>query len=188
MKLKSFCTAKETISKVKRQPSDWDKITANKATDKGLISKIYKQLLQLNCICFKSVSNITISSVQFSHSVMSDSETPWTAAYQASLSNINSQSPPKTMSIDSMMPSNHLILCHPLLFLPSIFPSIRVFSNESAFSSGGQSIGVSASTSVLPVNTQDWFPFGWTGWISLQWWYYFSNSQEFMCLWFNLWK
>ena len=48
MKLKSFCTKKETISKVKRQPSDWEKITANEATDKGLISKIYKQLLQLN--------------------------------------------------------------------------------------------------------------------------------------------
>ena len=48
MKLKSFCTAKETISKVKRQPSDWEKITANEATDKGLISKIYKQLLQLS--------------------------------------------------------------------------------------------------------------------------------------------
>ena len=48
MKLKSFCTTKETISKVKRQPSDWEKIRANKATDKGLISKIYKQLLQLN--------------------------------------------------------------------------------------------------------------------------------------------
>ena len=48
MKLKSFCTTKETISKVKRQPSDWEKITANEATGKGLISKIYKQLLQLN--------------------------------------------------------------------------------------------------------------------------------------------
>ena len=48
MKLKSFCTAKETISKVKRQPSDWEKIIANEATDKRLISKIYKQLLQLN--------------------------------------------------------------------------------------------------------------------------------------------
>ena len=48
MKLKSFCTAKETVSKVKRQPSDWEKIIANEATDKGLISKIYKQLLQLN--------------------------------------------------------------------------------------------------------------------------------------------
>ena len=63
------------------------------------------------------------------------------------------------------MPSNHLILWHPLLLLPSIFPSIRVFSNESE--SGGQSIGVSASASVLPMNTQDWFPLGWTDWISL---------------------
>ena len=58
--------------------------------------------------------------------------TPWTTARQASLSITNSQSPPKPISIESMMPSNHLILWHPLLFLPSIFPSIRVFSNESA--------------------------------------------------------
>ena len=58
--------------------------------------------------------------------------TPWTAAHQASLSITNSQSPPKLMSIKSVMPSNHLILCHPLLLLPSIFPSTRVFSNESA--------------------------------------------------------
>ena len=58
--------------------------------------------------------------------------TPWTAACQASLSITNTQSPPKPMSIESMMPSNHLILCCPLLLLPSFFPSIRVFSNESA--------------------------------------------------------
>ena len=58
--------------------------------------------------------------------------TPWTAARQASLSITNSQSLPKLMSIESVMPSNHLILCRPLLLLPSIFPSIRVFSNESA--------------------------------------------------------
>ena len=58
--------------------------------------------------------------------------TPWTSARQASLSITNSRSPPKAMSIESVMPSNHLILYHPLLLLPSIFPSIRVFSNESA--------------------------------------------------------
>ena len=82
--------------------------------------------------------------------------TPRTAARQASLSITNSQSLLKLMSIESVMPSSHLILCHPLLLLPSIFPSIRVFSNESALlASGGQSIGVSASTSVLPMNTQD---------------------------------
>ena len=71
-------------------------------------------------------------SVQFSCSVVSDSVTPWTAARLASLSITNSWSPPKPMSIESMMPSNHLILCHPLLLLLSILPSIRVFSNESA--------------------------------------------------------
>ena len=60
--------------------------------------------------------------------------------------------------------SNHLILCCPLLLPPSIFPNKRVFSNEP----GGQNIGVSASTSVPPMNTQDWFPLGWTGWISFQ--------------------
>ena len=58
--------------------------------------------------------------------------TPWTTAHQASLSITNSRSPPKPMSIESVMPSDHLILCHPLLLLPSIFPSIRVFSNEAA--------------------------------------------------------
>ena len=69
----------------------------------------------------------TFSSVQFSCLVMSDSATPWTAARQASLSIINFQSSPKPVSIESVMPSNHLTLCHPLLLLPSIFPSIRVF-------------------------------------------------------------
>ena len=63
---------------------------------------------------------------------MSDSATPWTAARQDSLSITNSQSLLKLMSIESVVPSSHLILCHPLLLLPSIFPSIRVFSNESA--------------------------------------------------------
>ena len=72
------------------------------------------------------------SSVQFSRSVVSDSATPWTTARQASLSITNSWSLPKPMSILSVMPSNHLILCHSLLLLPSIFPRISVFSNESA--------------------------------------------------------
>ena len=116
-------------------------------------------------------SVLYIDSVQFS-SVQPLSRvrlfvTPWTTACQASLSITNSQSPSKPVS-ESAMPSNHLILCHPLLLLSSIFPSIRVFSNESALHISGQSIGVSASTSVLPMNTQDWSPLGWTGWISLQ--------------------
>ena len=69
--------------------------------------------------------------IQLSCSVMSDSVLPMTAAHQASLSISNSQSLLKLMSIELKMPSNHLILCHTLLLLPSIFPSIRVFSNES---------------------------------------------------------
>ena len=93
--------------------------------------------------------------------------TPWTAALQASLSITNSWSLLKLTSIESVMPSNHLILCRPLL-LPSIFPSIRVFPVTQFFASGGQSIGVSASASVLPVNIQDWFPLGLTSWISSQ--------------------
>ena len=75
---------------------------------------------------------------------------PGTAVYQPSLSLTNSQSLFKFMSTESVMLSNHFILCFPLFLLPSIFPSIRVFSKES----GGQSIGASASTSVLPVNIQ----------------------------------
>ena len=75
---------------------------------------------------------MSVSQFQFGHSVVSDSATPWTAARQASLSITNSRSLPKLMSIESVMLSNHLILCHPLLLLPSIFPSIRVFSNDSA--------------------------------------------------------
>ena len=74
----------------------------------------------------------------------------------------------KLMSFKSVMPSNHLILCHSLVLLPSIFPSIRVFSKESFFTSGGQSIGVSASGSAFPMNIQDWSPLGLIGLISLQ--------------------
>ena len=71
-------------------------------------------------------------SVQFSRSVMSDSATSWTAAHQASLSISNSRSLLKLMSTELVMPSNHLLLCRPLLLLPSIFPSIRVYSNQLA--------------------------------------------------------
>ena len=94
--------------------------------------------------------------------------TPWAVAHQASLSITISQSLFKLISIRSVMPSNHLILCHPLLLLPSIFPSIGSFQMSQFFASGGQSIGASASTLVLPMNIQDWFPLGLTDWISLQ--------------------
>ena len=86
------------------------------------MSKIYNQLIQLN-IKFSSIQPLSCVWLFV---------TPWTIACQASLSITNSWSPPKLMSIELVIPSNHLILCHPLLLLPSIFPSIRVFSNESA--------------------------------------------------------
>ena len=93
---------------------------------------------------------------------------PCTAPRQAFLSITNSQSLLKLMSIVLMLPSNHLILSCPFLLLPSIFPSIRIFSSESVLLIRCQSIGASASASVLLMNIQDWFPSKWTGWISLQ--------------------
>ena len=89
---------------------------------------------RLQSMGFAKSDMIEVTSVQFSsvHSLMSNSlKSPRTVACQASLSITNSQSLLKLMSIESVIPSNHLILCHPLLLLPSIFPSIRVFSNES---------------------------------------------------------
>ena len=80
---------------------------------------------------------------------------PHDTALQVSLTISNSQSLPKSMSTEWVMPSNHLILCHPLLLLPSIFPSIRVFSNESALHMRWPKYWSLASTSVLPKNTQD---------------------------------
>ena len=115
-------------------------------------------------------------SVCFNNQIRSDESlsrvrlfaTPWIAAHQASLSITNSWSLPKPMSIESVMSSNHLILCHPLLLLPSIPPSIRVFPMSQLFTWGGQGIGVSALASFLPKKSQGWSPSEWTGWISLQ--------------------
>ena len=112
--------------------------------------------------------------------------TPWTAARQASLSLTNSWRLFKLMSIESVRTSNHLIFCHPLLLLQS-FQASGSFPMSQLFASGGQSIGVPASASVLPMNIQDWFPLGLTGLISLQstqWEAYplskYSNSPLFV--------
>jgi len=109
------------------------------------------------------------SSVQFSHSVVFDSLWPHESQHsQASLSITNSQSSPKLMCIELVMPSSHLILCRPLLLLPPIPSASESFPMSQLFTSGGQSIGASASASILPKNTQDWSPLERTGWISLQ--------------------
>ena len=123
------------------------------------VSIAFKKLLNHLAVQFSSVQSL--SHVQLF-------VTPWTAGCQASLAITNSWNLPKLMSIELVMPSSYLILCCPLLLLPSIFPSIRVFPMSQLFASGGQNIGVSASTSVFPVNIQDWSRLGWTGWISSQ--------------------
>ena len=97
--------------------------------------------------------------------------TPWTVARQASLYFTISPGLLKLVSLESVMLSSHLVLCRPLLLLPSIIQS-RTFLMSQLFTLGDQSTGVSASASDLPVNIQDWFPLGWTGWITS----HFSNS------------
>ena len=112
----------------------------------------------------------SLSRVQLfaTHVVVQLFATPWTSACQASLFITNSWSLLKLMSIESVTPSNHLILCHPLLLPPSIFPSIRVFSNESVFHSRWPKYW-SFSFSISPSNEYSGLiPLGWIGWISLQ--------------------
>ena len=90
--------------------------------------------------------------------------TSWTTAHCASLSITNSHSLLKLISIESVMPSSHLILCHPLLFLPSIFPSISFFSKGSVLHIRWPMYWRFYFSSVLPMNIQDWFPFNWLVW------------------------
>ena len=133
---------------------------------------------------FRGWGCVERGSVQFS-SVQSLSHvrrfaTPWTAACQASLSITNSRSSPKPISIESVMPSNHLIPCCPLLLLPSIFPSIRVFSKESVLH-----IRWPTYWSFSFFSIKDWFPLGLTGWILVDQldWLVFSSIQSLSCVW-----
>ena len=114
----------------------WSDLAAGAVVLQCCVSFLLYSSQSASCIhiphSFTFIQLITyISSIQFSFSVMSNSVTSWTAAHQVSLSITNSQSLLKLMSIKLVMPSNHLILCRPLLLLPSVFTSIRVFSNES---------------------------------------------------------
>ena len=111
---------------------DWLDLLAAQGTLKSLLQHHSLKASILWCSAFFRVQllHLYISSVQLSRSVVSNSVTPWTAACQASLSITNSCSLLKLMSIELVMPSNHLMLCLPLLLPPAIFPSIRVFSNE----------------------------------------------------------
>ena len=105
--------------------------------------------------------------------------TTWIAARQASLSITNSRSSLRLTSIESVMPSSHLILCHPLLLLPPNPPSIRVFSNESTLCMRWPKYWSFSFSIILPKKSQDWSPSEWTGWISLQskgLWRVFANT------------
>jgi len=117
----------------------------------------------IKCLCREAGRYVT---VQFSHSVVSNSLRPHEC--QASLSINNSWSLPKLMSIESVMPSNHLILCHPFSSCLQSFPTSGSFQMSQLFTSDYQNIWVSASASVFPMNTQDRSPLGWTDWISFQ--------------------
>ena len=121
---------------------------------------------KLSC-SYRECSSLMLSSVQ-SLTDVQHFATPWTAAHQTSLSITNSWALFKLMSIELVMPSKHLILCHPLLLLPSIFPSIRVFLNESILHIRWPNYWSFSFRSVFPMTIQDWFPLGWTGLISLQ--------------------
>ena len=128
------------------------------------LSKIWFQessfkILNLRIFIIYIYIYVQFSSVAQSCSALCDS---MGCSTQASLSITNSRSLLRLLSIELVMPSNHLILCRPLLLLPSVFPSIRFFSNETV-QSGGQSIRASASASVLPMNIQNWFPLELTG-------------------------
>ena len=123
---------------------------------------------------YSLLNEVGISSVQFSYSSRVQLlVTPYTAACQASLPITKSWCLLKLMPIESVMPSNHLILCHPLLLLLSIFPSIRVFSNEYTLCIRWPKYG-SFGFKISP-SIQDWYPLKWTGWISLQ----LRDSQVF---------
>ena len=95
-------------------------------------------------------------------------ETPWITARQASPSITSSQSSLKLMSIESVMPPSHLIVCRPLSSFPQSLPTSESFPVSQLFAWGGQSTRISALASFLPKNTQGWSPLEWTGWISLQ--------------------
>ena len=120
------------------------------------------------CLFFLPYVKVLSSVQSLSHVRLCDPRDCSTPALPVHHPGTYSQSLLKLKSIELVMPSNHLILCHPLLLMPSIFPESESFQMSQFFSSGGQNIGVSASTSVLPINTQDWSPLGWISWIFLQ--------------------
>ena len=132
---------------------------------KTVLPKFSSRSFMVSCLTLRSI--LTLFLYMVSQSVQSLSRvwlfaTPWVAAHQAFLSISNSWSLLKLMSIELVILSNHLILCHPLLLLPSIFSSIRIFSKESDFHISWPKYWSFSFSISLPMNIQDWFPLGWT--------------------------
>ena len=142
----------------------WLLPSSGKYEKKNLLNNCVHVLFQLLWISLKE--HTTASYVVQLLSPVQLFVTPWTAAHQASLSFTIFLSLLKLMSTESLIPSNSLILCLPLLLLLSIFPSIRVFSNESVLHIRWPKIGVSASASIFPMYIQSWFPLELTALIS----------------------
>ena len=137
-----------------------------------ILSIIFKIIAHFSLWSPSLISFLNYSICQFS-SVQSLScvrlfVTPWTAARQATLSITNSLSLPKLICIESVIPSTHLILCRPFSSCPQSFPASRTFQMSQLFTSSSQSIGISASTSVLPMNIQDWSPLEWLDLLAAQ--------------------
>ena len=156
--------------------SSVDRILQSRVLELVAISYYRASNLYLLCLQHWKVDSLSLSHQRGSYhrisvqsvSLVSLFVTPWAAAYQASLSITNSRTLHKFLSMESLMPSNHLILCHPLLLLPSIFPSNRVFSSESALHIRWPEYW-SFSFSIHPSNEYSGLiSLGWTGWSSLQ--------------------
>ena len=136
------------------QPLLWSSVQENLSWIKIIF--LLKFLLLVSAAVVQSLSRVQLFA------------TPWTATFQASLSFTISGSLLKLMSIELVIPSNHLTLGHLFSSCLQSLPASESFPMIRLSASGGQSTGASVLASVLPVNVQDWFPLGWTGWISLQ--------------------
>ena len=139
----------------------WVRMTITKNIQKSMLKMVWRKGNPVALLVGLQISVQLLGCVQLF-------VTLWTAAHQASLSITNSRSLLKLMSIESMMPSNRLSSVFPFSSHLQSFKASRSFPKSQFSPSGGQSIGASASTSVLPGNIQEWFPLGWTGWLSLQ--------------------
>ena len=164
MTLGVYWVLRESGLKVKR-PKSKDRNGGNRGTLKGksVLQALVSCASDSWCIIYTQPTVVAVQSL----SCVWLSVTSWTAAHQASLSFIISWSLRKLMSIKSVMPSNYLILCHPLLLLPSVFLSIRIFPSESALCIMWPKYWSLSLSSVLSMNIQCWFPLGLTSLVSL---------------------